>query len=269
MRCLGARWWCWGGLQADFACCATWQYGANCGSKFEKFNSIRPRVRVFQLHQNMRVSSLRQAGNVQQALELEQFVAFLKRVGEGTEQEYPAVGEFCIRIPADMCCGGPDASLNDLIEQVYGGLRGMQAEQRAQHIIERAILTPLNAQVDAINQRMMEWLATFDGGEEAKEYLSADSTLEEGDAAVYPVEKEQPGVLWCAPSQVGVARGVSYNSAEKHDRGACKWDKANCHSTGGACYPGTCCHWAVCRRGSVHTSPLYHTVRFQHAVHPA
>jgi hypothetical protein len=162
--------------------------GQIVAASLKRSATIWPRVRVFQLHQNMRVSSLRQAGNEQQALELEAFAAFLKHVGEGTEQEYPAVGESCIRIPSDMCCGGPDASLDNLIEQVYGGLRDLEPEQRAQHIIERAILTPLNAQVDAINTRMMEWLAAFDGGRGPKEYLSADNTVGEGDERVYPVE---------------------------------------------------------------------------------
>jgi hypothetical protein len=47
----------------------------------------------------MRVSTLRQAGDEQQAQELEEFAAFLQRVGEGTEQEYPDLGEPVIRVP--------------------------------------------------------------------------------------------------------------------------------------------------------------------------
>lgn len=63
-----------------------------------------------------------------------------------------------------MCCGGgAQASVDDLIQDVYGGLPDVEPGQRAVHIIERAILTPLNEHVDAINMQMMDWMSTFDG----------------------------------------------------------------------------------------------------------
>jgi ATP-dependent DNA helicase PIF1 len=137
----------------------------------------------------MRVSTLRQAGDEAQAQELAGFAAFLKRVGQGTEQEYPAVGESMIRIPPGMWCGaGGGASVGDLIEEVYGGVRGLEGEARAEHIIERAILTPLNQHVDAINKQMMEWMSTFDEGVEQREYLSADGTVGVETQGLYPTE---------------------------------------------------------------------------------
>jgi hypothetical protein len=164
-------------------------WGQIVGASLKRSAIIWPHVRVYRLHENMRFSSLRQAGDEQQAQELEEFAAFLQRVGEGTEQEYPDVGECMIRIPPDMCCGGgPGAGVTGLIQDVYGGLRDMDPAQRAEHIIERAILTPLNQHVDDINMQMMEWMSTFDGGAEQREYLSADGIQGEGHAGMYPTE---------------------------------------------------------------------------------
>lgn len=126
-----------------------------------------------------------------QVTELQDFAAFLQRVGEGTEPVYLAVGESMIRIPPDMCCagGGADASVDDLIQEVYGGLPNVEAAERADHIIERAILTPLNQHVDALNMQMMDWMSTFDGGADQREYLSADGVVgDEGHAGMYPTE---------------------------------------------------------------------------------
>jgi len=68
-------------------------------ASLKRSSILWPHVRVFRLHENMRVQTLRQAGDEQQAQELEDFAAFLRRVGDGTEQSYPAVGESAIRIP--------------------------------------------------------------------------------------------------------------------------------------------------------------------------
>jgi hypothetical protein len=163
--------------------------GQIVAASLKRSNIIWPHVRAFQLHENMRVSMLRQAGDQQQAQELEDFAAFLKRVGDGTEQEYPTVGESAIRIPPDMCCGGPQASVSDLIQEGYGGLQDVGPGERAEYIIQRAILTPLNQHVDAINTQMMEWMSTFDGGAEQREYLSADEVVgEDGRGGLYPTE---------------------------------------------------------------------------------
>jgi ATP-dependent DNA helicase PIF1 len=56
-------------------------------------------------------------------------------------------------------------------------------------MIERAILTPINQHVDVVNMQMMEWMSTFDGGAEQREYLSADGIVgEEGRGGMYPTE---------------------------------------------------------------------------------
>jgi hypothetical protein len=72
-------------------------------------------------------------------------------VGEGAEHVYPSVGEDSIFIPHDMCYNGPTVA--DLIEEVYGTLSSIvEYVARSAYIIERAILTPLNEDVDAFNK---------------------------------------------------------------------------------------------------------------------
>ncbi|CAK9273201.1 unnamed protein product [Sphagnum jensenii] len=79
------------------------------------------------------------------------FADYLQRVGEGAKRVYPSVGENFILIPHDMCCNGP--TMADLIEEVYGPLSSIiEYAVRSAYIIERAILTPLNENVDALNK---------------------------------------------------------------------------------------------------------------------
>jgi hypothetical protein len=67
---------------------------------------------------------------------------------------YPSIGEDCILIPHDMCYNGPTVA--DLIEEVYGALSSIvEYAARSVYIIERAILTPLNEDVDALNKLIM------------------------------------------------------------------------------------------------------------------
>jgi hypothetical protein len=50
-----------------------------------------------------------------------------------------------------MCYNGP--TVTDLIEEVYGALSSIvEYVARSAYIIERAILTPLNEDVDAFNK---------------------------------------------------------------------------------------------------------------------
>jgi hypothetical protein len=64
---------------------------------------------------------------------------------------YPSVGEDSILIPHDMCCNGP--TVVDLIEEVYGALSSIiEYAIRSAYIIEHAILTPLNEDVNALNK---------------------------------------------------------------------------------------------------------------------
>jgi hypothetical protein len=78
------------------------------------------------------------------------FVDYLQRVGEGAERVYPSVSEDSILILHDMCRNGPTVA--DLIEEVYGALSIIEYATRSAYIIEHAIFTPLNEDVDALNK---------------------------------------------------------------------------------------------------------------------
>ncbi len=57
-------------------------------------------------------------------------------------------------IPEDMCYQGD--TIDSLVDEVYGDLgRVTDLQSRNEHIIERAILTPLNEDVDIINTAIM------------------------------------------------------------------------------------------------------------------
>ncbi len=78
----------------------------------------------------------------------------MQRIREGTEQVFPKVGEEAILIPEDMCCQGD--TIDSLVDEVYGDLgRFTDSLSRYEHIIERAILTPLNEDVDSVNTTIM------------------------------------------------------------------------------------------------------------------
>jgi len=56
----------------------------------------------------------------------------------------------------DMCCQGH--TIDSLVDEVYGDLgRFTDSQSRNEHIIQRAILTPLNEDVDNINTTIMNW----------------------------------------------------------------------------------------------------------------
>ncbi len=63
-------------------------------------------VKVRHLHENMRVQRLLAQGEATAAVDAQQQQAwtnYLQRIGEGTEQIFPEVGEEAILIPEDMC----------------------------------------------------------------------------------------------------------------------------------------------------------------------
>ncbi len=102
---------------------------------------------------------------------------------------YPFVGEDSILIPRDMCCNGP--TMADLIKEVYGALSIVEYDVRSAYIIERAILTPLNEDVDAFNKFINDKYAfTKHDGSPAQHrvYYSADSMVHREQHGIYPIE---------------------------------------------------------------------------------
>jgi ATP-dependent DNA helicase PIF1 len=150
-------------------------------------------VRVFKLHTNMRVQRLLAQGGAHaqgDATRQQAFTDYLQRVGEGAERVYPSVGEDSILIPHDMCCTGPTVA--DLIEEVYGTLSSIvEYVTRSTYIIERAILTHLNEDVDAFNKLINDKYAfrEHDGSPaQHRVYYNADSVVHGEQHGIYPIE---------------------------------------------------------------------------------
>ncbi len=103
---------------------------------------------------------------------------------------YPSVGEDSILIPHDMCYNG--LTMADLIEEVYGTLSFIvEYAARSAYIIERAILTPLNEDVDALNKLINDKYAftKHDGSlAQHRVYYSADSVVHGEQHGIYPTE---------------------------------------------------------------------------------
>ena len=93
---------------------------------------------------------------------MQEYAAYLLRIGDGTEPIYPHKGEDFIRVPPEMVCPGED--LQALIQEIYGSLADfIDAQSRADFIIHRAILTPRNEDVDLINKLINSQVKDNDG----------------------------------------------------------------------------------------------------------
>jgi hypothetical protein len=71
----------------------------------------------------MRVQRLLAQGGANAAIDAQQQQAwanYLQRIGEGTEQVFPEVGEEVVLIPEDMCCQGD--TIDSLVDEVYDDL---------------------------------------------------------------------------------------------------------------------------------------------------
>ncbi|KAH9574426.1 hypothetical protein CY35_01G056700 [Sphagnum magellanicum] len=129
-------------------------------------------------------------GDVANATRQQAFADYLQRVGEGAKCVYPFVREDSILIPHDMCCNGPTVA--NLIEEVYGTLLFIvEYVVRSAYIIERAILTPLNEDVDALNKLINDKYAFIkhDGSPaQHRVYYSADSMVHGEQHGIYPTK---------------------------------------------------------------------------------
>ena len=105
------------------------------------------------------------------------FANYLLTLGNGTSPVYPHIGEDIIRIPSMYLVG----STEELIDKVFPELENGYTDRY--FVSHRAILTPLNANVDKLNEDIM---AMFPGV--GKTYLSADSVADEDMANTYPTD---------------------------------------------------------------------------------
>jgi hypothetical protein len=71
----------------------------------------------------MRVQRLLAHGGANTTADAQQQQAwadYLQRIGEGTKQVFPKVGEEAVLIPKDMCCQGD--TIDSMVDEVYGDL---------------------------------------------------------------------------------------------------------------------------------------------------
>ena len=105
------------------------------------------------------------------------FSEYLLKIGDGREEKYPDVGENVIKIPEEYLV----PSLNQLIDSVFPDLEYGCGD--SENLMGGTIYTPLNKDMAIINKLCID---TFPGV--SKEYLSADSILEDDHKNAIPVE---------------------------------------------------------------------------------
>ena len=105
------------------------------------------------------------------------FAKYLLTLGNGTAPVHPKVGDDMIQIPKEYLVN----SLDELIEKVFPGIEHGYADKL--FVSHPAILTPINDNVDKINEIIMK---KFPG--EGQTYLSADSVAEDDLHNTYPTD---------------------------------------------------------------------------------
>ena len=103
------------------------------------------------------------------------FANYLLQLGNGTTPVHPEIGEDMVKVPNKYLVDSTD----ELIDKVFPQLENGYMDKY--FISHGAILTPLNDNVDKLNEVIM---AKFPG--ECKTYLSADSIADEDMANTYP-----------------------------------------------------------------------------------
>ena len=106
-----------------------------------------------------------------------EFASYLLKIGEGLEDIQKEVGPNKIKVPEEYLV----STMPEMIESVFPSLEDGCGDPK--NLIAGTIYTPLNKNMGQINARCL-----FDFPGEEKEYLSADSILEENHQDSIPVE---------------------------------------------------------------------------------
>ena len=136
-------------------------------------------VRVIHLTINMRIQMRARKKHVVEK-DLREYGEFLLRIGDGTEPVYEQLGEEVIKLPANIV--SPAVDVDQMIEEILPNLEKTFADKK--FLCERAILTPLNKNVDIINKMILKLCP----GDEPVECLSADSVGPDDSECDYPIE---------------------------------------------------------------------------------
>ena len=105
------------------------------------------------------------------------FAKYLLTLGNGTATVHPDIGEDMIQIPKKYAV----KTMDELIERVFPGIENGYTDKY--FVAHCAILTPINDNVDKINESIMD---KFPG--EGNTYLSVDSVAEEDLDIAYPTD---------------------------------------------------------------------------------
>lgn len=110
----------------------------------------------------------------EERMKAEQFADWLLRVGEGLTDGNDT-GLLCL---PEECCISPnsESSIDQLIDAIYPNVSSLSSLEdiRCEYFKERAILSPRNASVDELNEKVLNRLS-----EEEKTFLSADKASDE------------------------------------------------------------------------------------------
>ena len=105
------------------------------------------------------------------------FSSYLLTIGNGMAQKYPEIGEDAVQIPKKYLVDDLETLINRVFPRIHEGYADKYFISRC------AILTPINDNVDKINDIIMD---KYPG--EGRTYLSADTVAEEGMQHPYPTE---------------------------------------------------------------------------------
>ena len=105
------------------------------------------------------------------------FSSYLLTIGNGMAQKHPEIGEDAVQIPKKYLVDDLETLINRVFPRIHEGYADKYFISRC------AILTPINDNVDKINDIIMD---KYPG--EGRTYLSADTVAEEGMQHAYPTE---------------------------------------------------------------------------------
>ncbi|KAL6140312.1 hypothetical protein ACLB2K_058612 [Fragaria x ananassa] len=137
-------------------------------------SSFWPDTRILRLRQNMR------------SINDHRFAEFLLRVGDGSEQ---VIHDDMIRLPESMVIPWQsDQSIFQIIHKVFPNLGDHVGDAR--YMVDRALITPLNDDVDMLNEKMITRVFKFNN----RKRFTATQVNSENRCSNHALEKYRPKI---------------------------------------------------------------------------
>lgn len=138
-------------------------------------------IEVLRLTIDMRVLKRRAANaSAEEIKKLDDFSKFLQNVGDGKLKTFPELGQDVVQLPEPIV--SQSSTIGKFIDEIYPELETKCSD--VDYICSRAILAPLNSDVDAINDLAMSKFP----GRDTRTFLSADTLGDADDPNLYPPE---------------------------------------------------------------------------------